>query len=219
MHSEMHAAKLDACPHESTHSTHQWPPRRIHSPGPRTTSLRRRPCPRTRSARREWPRWSPRRPMRVAPIRVQTRAAFGLRARPRARAARPPNEGGNQSRHQRSSEVIRGHHRSSEVIRSHQRSSRECRPLMRQAIGHTHQADEGGNRAHSAAIIARQQLAHLGRARGALLDEERRLGHLIMEAISGVIRGHQWRHQRPSVLIRHLRSQRGHAAVGMRRPN
>ena len=83
------------------------------------------------------------------------------------------------------------------------------------------------------------------------VDEERRRGHLIMEAIngvvrgnqfssatsvrnqwrhqrqsvaspeaiSGVIRGHQWRHQRPSVLISHLRSQRGHAAVGMRRPN
>ena len=114
---------------------------------------------------------------------------------------------------------------------------------MRQAIGHTHQSDEGGNRAHSAAIIARQQLAHLGRARGALLDEERRLGHLIMEAINGVIRGNQfssatsvrnqWRHQRQSVaspeaisgvirghfLISHLRSQRRHAAVGMRRPN
>ena len=67
--------------------------------------------------------------------------------------------------------------------------------MMREVIGHTRSLSValGGTRWHSVAIIARLQLAHLGRARGALLDEERRLGHLMMEAINGVIRGNQWR--------------------------
>ena len=43
MHSEMNPTMLGA----STNSAHQRPPRRIHSPGPRTTSVRRQPCPRS----------------------------------------------------------------------------------------------------------------------------------------------------------------------------